>query len=93
MIAVGMPDQGYLEIKSEDLSERKCTVITQRGEVEIMLAVGLPQGEILSVLGCNLISAAKIAQWTTDDPKTPMPYKKGTLLHAMMRLITEMVGS
>ena len=43
MIACGMPDQGYIEFKNEDMEGRQTFVITNRGMVQIEYAVGLPQ--------------------------------------------------
>ena len=50
MGAIGIPDEEYMEINSEDMINRVCTVLTHRGEVEIKFLVGLPQGQKLSII-------------------------------------------
>ena len=45
--------------------------------VQIEYAVGLPQGEVLSVIGCNLISNTKMRQWTLHDSTNPITHNKG----------------
>ena len=54
-------------MKAEDISDIKYTLITNIGEVTIYYIVGLPQGQVLSVLNSNLICNAKMAQWTAKD--------------------------
>jgi len=77
MRAVGIPDERYMEIKSEDMIDRVCTVLTNRGEVEIRFSVRLPQGQKLSVICCNLVSRAKLAQWDMSNPRFHVPWNKG----------------
>ena len=33
MLSIHMPNQGYLEMTTEDLTERECTIVTNRGAV------------------------------------------------------------
>ena len=50
MGAIGIPDEVYMEIKSEDMIDRVCTWLTNRGEVDIKFLVGLPPGQKLGVI-------------------------------------------
>ena len=77
MLKAGIPSEGYIEMKGEDMSNRRCTVITSLGEVVIDYKVGLPQGQTPSVLNCNLVSTIKIGQWTLYDAKNPIPHRGG----------------
>ncbi|KAL7539688.1 hypothetical protein ACHAXR_011399, partial [Thalassiosira sp. AJA248-18] len=77
MKAAGMPDEGFIEIKMEDMLDRKCTVMTNRGEVEIMYLVGVPQGQKMSVIGCNLVTKEKTKQWILEDKNNPIPWSNG----------------
>ncbi|EJK69749.1 hypothetical protein THAOC_08960, partial [Thalassiosira oceanica] len=73
MLSIGMPDDGYLEIRSEDLTERECTVVTDRGEVKIDYLVGLPQGQKMSVTTSNIVLRHKLKQWRELNPHRPLP--------------------
>jgi len=77
MMAIGLPDDGFLELKSEDMYERKCTVVTKFGNVEITYEVGLPQGQTISVITCNTVGHAKTDQWTMEHENNPTPWNKG----------------
>ncbi|KAL7526273.1 hypothetical protein ACHAWF_006126 [Thalassiosira exigua] len=67
MMAIGMPDQGYREIKEEDMTDRICTVTTNLGNAVIRYLVGAPQGQKMSVLTCNLVTMVKTKQWKTVE--------------------------
>ena len=60
MATNGMPPQGWIEIKGEDMLDRKCTLITDIGETTINYVVGMPQGQALSVINSNLLYNAKL---------------------------------
>ena len=77
MVACGMPEQGWLELKMEDMTDRICFLLTEIGEVMIKYKVGFPQGQVLSCLGANLTSQNKLSQWTAEDPNCPIIHNKG----------------
>ena len=77
MLKVGIPREGYIEIKAEDMTERECTIVTSIGKVTIKYKVGLPQGQTLSVINCNLVSRIKVMQWRLFDPKNPIKHRGG----------------
>ena len=57
--------------------ERKCTPITDIGKVTINYVVGMPQGQVLSVLNSNLLCNAKMGQWTAEDDTCKIKNNKG----------------
>ena len=77
MLKVGIPPEGYIEIKAEDMTNRVCVVKTSIGEITINYKVGLPQGQTPSVLNCNLVSRIKIGQWVLYDSKNPIKHREG----------------
>ena len=77
MATNGMPQQGWIEIKGEDMLDRKCTLITDIGETTINYVVGMPQGQVLSVLNSNLLCNAKLGQWTAKDDTCKIENDKG----------------
>ena len=77
MQAIGIPEQGYLEMKSEDMFERECTILTNIGEVVITYKVGLPQGQKLSVIACNTTSRGKMLAWKNKNERHQMPWDEG----------------
>ena len=77
MLKVGIPREGYIESKAEDMTEQECTIATSIGEVTIKYKVGLPQGQNLSVINCNLVSRIKFMQWRLFDPRKPIKHCGG----------------
>ena len=72
----GFPDQGYPEMKAEDMTNRVVKLITRYGKEEADFLAGLPQGSPISVLLANLATwlkhkvkqgtAARIQQTRSD---------------------------
>ena len=55
----GFPDQGYSEMKAEDMTNRVVKLITRYGKEEATFLAGLPQGSPISVLLANLATWLK----------------------------------
>ena len=77
MVANDMPPQGWIDIKGENMSDRKCTLITDTDEMTINYVVGLPQGQVMSVLNSNLLCNAKMGKWTAKDDTCRIENDKG----------------
>ena len=67
MSVSGIHPQRWIEMKGGDTTDRKYTLITDTGKATIDYVVGLPQGQVLSVLDINLLCNAKMAQWTATN--------------------------
>ena len=77
MATNGMPAQGWIEIKGEDMLDRKCILITDIGKATINHMVGMPQQKVLSLLNSNLLRNAKLGQWTAKDDTCKIENNKG----------------
>ena len=53
------------------------TLITDIGETTINYVVGMPQGQVLSVVNSNLLCNAKLGQWTAKDDTCKIENDKG----------------
>ena len=60
MLKVGIPLEGYIDMKEEDMTNQMCKVIISLGKITIHYKVGLPQRQTPSVLNCELVSKIKI---------------------------------
>ena len=59
------------------MSDRKCNLQTNIGKASIDYMVGLPQGQVYSILGSNLVCNAKKTQWTAKDDTCKIKYDRG----------------
>ena len=76
-----MPSQGYAEMNSKNLTDRKVHVATALGNIKLTFfsgcMSGFPRGQKLSVMGYNVVSKAKMKQWELESKTHKMRINNG----------------
>ena len=65
----GFHEHGHVEIKTDDMTQRKYLIVTRQGKIWAKYDIGLPQGSFLSVVIANYITGDKIKAWKMSNDR------------------------